>query len=103
MGTCGGAPGPPQGTPRAPRARGPEGSHTCRLPLKAKHRTFIKMPKELWLDAWRKAGYKNPVCSLVQALYGHPEAGAHWECHLTDVIKEPVPSHPSTAGSQRTG
>ena len=68
--------------------------------LKAKHRTFIKMPRELWPDEWHKAGYQNPVCLLVQALYGHPEAGAHWERHLTAVIKDlggkPVPSHPST-------
>ena len=58
------------------------------------------MPKELWPDDWHKRGYKNPVCLLVQALYGHPEAGAHWERHLTSIIKElggeAMPSHPST-------
>ena len=36
----------------------------------------------------------------MQALYGHPEAGAHWERHLTAIIKdlggEPMRSHPST-------
>ena len=36
---------------------------------------------------------------LVQALYGHPEAGAHWEDHLTAVLQElggaVLPSHPS--------
>ena len=37
---------------------------------------------------------------LVRALYGHPEAGAHWERHLTEILKKmggvPVASHPST-------
>ena len=36
---------------------------------------------------------------LICALYGHPEAGAHWEHHLTDILKkfggEPVLSHQS--------
>ena len=36
---------------------------------------------------------------LERALYGHPEAGAHWENHLTAIIKKlggrPIPSHPS--------
>ena len=41
------------------------------------------------------------MCLLVKALYGHPEAGAHWERHLTEIIVEvlkgfPVPGHPST-------
>ena len=34
-----------------------------------------------------------------RTLYGHPEAGAHWENHLTAILKElggkVLPSHPS--------
>ena len=38
---------------------------------------------------------------LVKSLYGHPEAGAHWEAHLEKVILEelrgePVDGHPSS-------
>ena len=58
------------------------------------------MPREMWPDGWEKKGYRNPVVLLVRALYGHPEAGAHWENHLTDILKKlggsAVPSHPST-------
>ena len=56
----------------------------------------------MWPDDWVKRGFQNPVVLLVRALYGHPEAGAHWEDHLTAVLRgdqlkgETVPSHPST-------
>ena len=67
--------------------------------LKSKHRTFVKLPPDLWPDEWR-GKFTNPVCLLVRALYGHPEAGAHWEQHLTAILKElggaPVATHPST-------
>ena len=67
--------------------------------LKSKHRTFAKLPKELWPKEWH-GKFSNPVCLLVRALYGHPEAGAHWERHLTAIIKklggEAMQSHPST-------
>ena len=37
---------------------------------------------------------------LVKSLYGHPEAGAHWERHLEAIIKDlggaPVPEFPSS-------
>ena len=40
------------------------------------------------------------MCQLHRALYGHPEAGAHWEHHLTVIVKEiwgiPMESHPSS-------
>ena len=39
------------------------------------------------------------MCLLVRALYGHPEAGGHWERHLTNALKalggSPVQGHPS--------
>ena len=42
---------------------------------------------------------KRPCFRLKKALYGHPEAGGHWERHLEDIVLklggEAVPSHPS--------
>ena len=36
---------------------------------------------------------------LERALYRHPESGAHWEKHFTEIVKGlggvPVPDHPS--------
>ena len=43
---------------------------------------------------------RRPLVKLERALYGHPEAGGHWEKHLEKIIKtmmggQPVPDHPS--------
>ena len=43
---------------------------------------------------------RRPCCLLLRALYGHPEAGGHWEVHLTKIVKEQfhgvaVSGHPS--------
>jgi hypothetical protein len=65
--------------------------------LKSKNPTYIEFPKHLCPPKWRHL--KRPVCRLIKALYGHPEAGAHWERHLTEIIKQmggmSVPSHAS--------
>eukprot|EP00971_Amphidinium_carterae_P351600 6492186-Amphidinium_carterae.2 len=54
--------------------------------------TYIMLPREVWPDSWfDDAGnprYKNPVCRLKKALYGHPESGAVWEKHLEKVLKK---------------
>ena len=39
--------------------------------LKSKNKTYVK---DLWPGERWKGGYVNPVCVLVRALYGHPEA-----------------------------
>ena len=40
------------------------------------------------------------MCRLVEALYGHPESGGHWEAHLERAVKAiggtPVVNHPSS-------
>ena len=40
-----------------------------------------------------------PVCRLIKALYGHPEAGGHWERHLAAIVVqlggELIRDHPS--------
>ena len=38
--------------------------------------TFIRLPKKWWPDHWK--GFKDPVCQLDFALYGHPKAGDIW-------------------------
>ena len=67
--------------------------------LRSKHKTWVRIPKQLWPKEW--AGrYVAPMCVLNRALYGHPEAGGHWEEHLTQALKAlggvPVPNHPSS-------
>ena len=65
--------------------------------LKSIHPTFIEIPKHLCPKEWLHM--HKPVCRLIKALYGHPEAGAHCERHLTAIVVElggiAVPSHPS--------
>ena len=73
--------------------------------LKSKHKTWVVIPKELWPDHWH-GKYKTPVCVLDKALYGHPEAGGHWERHFRDVIISlggvAISGHPSTFYFQDT-
>ena len=65
--------------------------------LKSDVPRYLELPGHLVPDAWR--GINRPCCRLIRALYGHPEAGAHWERHLTAIIKgmggAPVENHPS--------
>ena len=72
--------------------------------LKSKHPTYIEIPSYLCGSRWRHI--KRPVCRLLKALYGHPEAGAHWERRLAQIIKDmggqACPSHPSCFFSPRT-
>ena len=60
--------------------------------------TWISLPKILRPLSW--AEYREPVCMLKLALYGHPDAGGYWErhCeeHLASVGFVPVPDWRST-------
>ena len=38
--------------------------------------TFIRLPKRWWPEHWKR--FKQPVCRLDYALYGHPKAGDIW-------------------------
>ena len=53
---------------------------------------------EEWLKSW--SGMLRPVCPLKLALYGHPDAGGHWEAHceshLSSVGFERIPDWHST-------
>jgi len=68
--------------------------------LKARRKTWVTIPRELWPQAWIDAGMKRPCCVLQKALYGHPEAGGHWEKHLEAAVEkcggEAVEGHPSS-------
>jgi len=68
--------------------------------LASMYDTYVVIPRELWPAEWVKAGYYRPCCKLNKALYGHPEAGGHWEAHLTKAVKaiggEPIHNHPSS-------
>ena len=48
--------------------------------------TWVRLPKEVWPAEWFGADgrpkYRRPVIRLWRSLYGHPEAGSHWERHL---------------------
>jgi len=56
--------------------------------------TWVRLPKEQWPKEWHDRGYKDPVCPLIRALYGHPDAGGYWEkhceAHLLKCGFEPV-------------
>ena len=47
--------------------------------------TWVRLPKNRWPSSWK--GYKDPVCPLRLALYGHPDAGGIWEKHCETQLK----------------
>ena len=53
--------------------------------LKSKHPTYVELPRELQPVEWR-GKYRRPVVRLRKSLYGHPEAGAHWQIHLEAIL-----------------
>ena len=53
--------------------------------LESKCAPWVQLPPELWPDSW-KGKFSKPMELLVKSLYGHPEAGAHWERHLENIV-----------------
>ena len=55
--------------------------------------TWVRLPRDQWPKGW--SGYRDPVCPLVLALYGHPDAGGYWERHCEKHLKDagfvPIP------------
>ena len=55
--------------------------------------TWVRLPPERRPPSWK--GFKDPVCPLILALYGHPGAGGYWEkhchAHLVSVGFKPIP------------
>ena len=52
---------------------------------------FIRLPKARQPEAW--SSFKDPVCRLVKALYGHPHAGDFWHDRFQ---AEPIALEPKT-------
>ena len=59
--------------------------------------TFLELPRHLCPEKYKHLD--RPCFRLLRALYGHPEAGGHWEQHLTKIILSlggaPIKGHPS--------
>ena len=73
--------------------------------LKSLAKTWIRLPRQVWPSEWLyedgSPRYRKPVIELLQALYGHPEAGSHWQQQFEEAIKKhmnavPIEEYPST-------
>ena len=72
--------------------------------LKSLHATWVRLPREVWPASWfgpdGKPLYHRPVVLLLKSLYGHPEAGSHWQKHLEEQLLkmggQKAPEFPST-------
>ena len=49
--------------------------------------TWVRLPKAWWPQSW-VSRFRDPVCRLRLALYGHPESGALWDKHLSGILKK---------------
>ena len=47
--------------------------------------TWVRLPRNRWPKSW--TNYRDPVCPLRLALYGHPDSGGIWEKHCTKQLK----------------
>ena len=47
--------------------------------------TSIGLPRAWWPKSWES--FKDPVCPLIYALYGHPTAGDCWGVHLSKILR----------------
>ena len=54
-------------------------------PMKGEE-TYIRLPKAWWPSHW-VGRYKDPLCRLLRALYGHPDSGNHWADKLGSELK----------------
>ena len=58
--------------------------------------TWVRIPRHEWPEdgSWDKI--IDPVCPLILALYGHPDAGGYWEkhcdTHLCECGFKPIPN-----------
>ena len=43
--------------------------------------TWVRLPPDAWPDSWK--GFRDPVCPLRLALYGHPDSGGFRESTVT--------------------
>ena len=50
--------------------------------------TWVRIPRERWPQSWVDEGLVDPVCPLMLALYGHPDAGGFWERRCEKAVSE---------------
>jgi hypothetical protein len=50
-------------------------------------RTYIRLPKAWWPADWI-GRFRDPVCELILALYGHPHAGDFWYTKFEEELKK---------------
>jgi hypothetical protein len=48
--------------------------------------TWVRLPPDARPKSW--AGFRDPVCPLRLALYGHPDSGGFWEQHCTAHLRK---------------
>jgi len=50
--------------------------------------TWIALPQDQWPKEWHDIKWKtHPVVPLLLSLYGHPQAGAYWEQHCDEHLR----------------
>ena len=49
---------------------------------------WVELPDEAWHPSANRRNYRRPVCRLVKALYGHPDAGTMWEQHCHTAVQK---------------
>ena len=49
---------------------------------------WVELPDEAWHPSANRHKYRRPVCRLVKALYGHPDAGTLWEQHCHTAVQK---------------
>ena len=48
--------------------------------------TYVRLPKAWWPPQW-VGRYRDPLCRLLRALYGHPDAGNQWADKIGDELR----------------
>ena len=49
---------------------------------------WVELPDDAWHPSANKHKFRRPVCRLVKALYGHPDAGTMWEQHCHTAVQK---------------
>ena len=48
----------------------------------------VELPDEAWHPLANRHKFRRPVCRLIKALYGHPDAGTMWEQHCHTAVQK---------------
>ena len=49
---------------------------------------WVELPDEAWHPSANRHKFRRPVCRLVKALDGHPDAGTLWEQHCHTAVQK---------------